>query len=123
MSEREIKRALMLDLSNGDTRLFNNPVGVAVFPDGSRVVYGLHPGSSDLIGYNTITITPDMVGRRVAVFTAIETKSRRGQTRANQANFIRAVREAGGIAGVARDVEDGRQLIHEFVKGASPCQK
>lgn len=26
------------------------------------------PGSSDLIGWHTVTITPDMVGKRVAIF-------------------------------------------------------
>jgi hypothetical protein len=41
-------------------------------------------GSADLIGYRTITITPDMVGQQVAVFTSIEVKTPTGRIRPEQ---------------------------------------
>ncbi len=70
------------------------------------VAYGVcNPGGSDLIGWKSIEITPDMVGKRVAVFVAIETKvGRRGAT-AEQDNFLAQVSAAGGIAVLSRDVD------------------
>ena len=35
---------------------------------------GMGVGSSDLIGVTRITVTPEMVGKTVAVFTAVEVK-------------------------------------------------
>ena len=73
--------------------------------------YGLQPGSSDLIGWRTITITPQMVGQRVAVFASIEVKSTTGRVRQEQQQWLDAVQAAGGIAGVARSVEDAEALL------------
>lgn len=115
MSERNIKAAIRLALCAGDTRLFNNPVGVAIYPDGaggaSRVPYGLVPGASDLVGWHSVTITPQMVGQRVAIFAAVETKAPRGHKRAAQRQFIDAVLQAGGRAGFARSVDEAVKII------------
>jgi len=91
-------------------RLFRNNVGVGIFRnrDGTerRVAYGLAPGSSDLVGWTSITVRPEHVGQRLAVFTALEVKTLRGgKGRENQQNFIAAVRDAGGIADIVRDPE------------------
>lgn len=75
---------------------------------------GLCPGSSDLIGWNSVIITPDMVGKKVAVFTAIEDKSKADNTRANQDNFLNRVREAGGCCGVARDADQAIEIIKNY---------
>jgi hypothetical protein len=64
---------------------------------------GLHKGSSDLIGWKTVEITPDMVGQHVAIFTAVEVKTGSGRTTAEQEQFLQAVRAAGGIGVVMRD--------------------
>jgi len=83
-------------------RLFRNNVGVAVHRDKNgnehTVRYGLCVGSSDLIGWTTISVTPEMVGKNVAVFTALEGKRGRDQLKAEQSRFLQAVRNAGGIA-------------------------
>lgn len=94
-------------------RLFRNNVGTALYPDGSRVRYGLCPGSSDLIGWRSVTVTPDMVGKPVAVFTAIEVKRSHGHARkqAGQQPFVDAVRAAGGIAGFARSEAEAAALL------------
>lgn len=110
--ERTVLARILLDLGGRPgLRLFRNNCGVALHADGSRVVYGLHPGSSDLIGITTLTITPDMVGRRVGVFTAIEAKTDVGRLKPEQRTFIDFVRAAGGIAGVARSPEDAAALV------------
>ena len=74
------------------------------------VRYGLQPGSSDLIGWRTVTITPEMVGQQVAVFTSIEVKTPTGRLRPEQKLWLSAVQAAGGIAGVARSVEDALRI-------------
>lgn len=63
---------------------------------------GLVTGGSDMIGWTTVEITAEMVGRRVAVFTALELKTGRAKATEEQQNFIDRVRKAGGFAGVAR---------------------
>ena len=107
------QRRIMLAHSRDDTRLFRNNVGVATYPDGEKVAYGLCPGSSDLIGWRTVAVTPDMVGKRVAVFAAIEAKTESGRLTLKQRNFLDAVRAAGGIAGVARTVEEAAEVLRQ----------
>ena len=72
-------------------------------------------GTSDLIGWTPMRVTADMVGRQVAVFTAIETKkSKGGRTSDDQINFIEQVIKAGGIAGVANSPEAARQIVQDY---------
>lgn len=103
-------------------RLFRNNVGVATFPGGQTVKYGLCVGSSDLIGWTPITITPDMVGRTVAVFTAFETKRAVKAKKATpkQINFVEHVRAAGGIAGVINDPKLVQECITDYIDGVQP---
>ena len=80
-----------------------------------RVTYGLCTGSSDLIGWTPITITPDMVGKKIAVFTAVEVKlDKNGKYQATkeQKQFISVVRNNGGFAGVADCKKDLEDIIH-----------
>ncbi|MGZ8158379.1 MAG: VRR-NUC domain-containing protein [Methylobacter sp.] len=91
-------------------RLFRNNVGQAETSDGSVIQYGLCRGSSDLVGWKTVEITPDMVGQRVAIFTAIEIKTAKGRMSELQQNFINRVQLDGGISGVARSIEDAEAL-------------
>ena len=73
--------------------------------------FGLCKGSADLIGWTTRTITPEMVGTQVAVFTSIEVKTATGRLRPEQRQWLDAVQAAGGVAGVARSVEDAQVLL------------
>jgi hypothetical protein len=97
--------------SRAGATLFRNNVGVARFPDGSAVRYGLHVGSSDLIGFTPVVITADMIGNQLAVFTAIEVKTSTGRLTVEQQHFIDVVRSAGGIAGVARSEAEAITLL------------
>lgn len=91
-------------------RLHRNNTGVLRDQHGRPVQFGLAKGSSDLIGWTTRTITPEMVGQRIAVFTSIEVKTATGRLRPEQRQWLDAVQAAGGIAGVARSVEDATRL-------------
>ena len=73
--------------------------------------FGLCKGSADLIGWRTVTVTPEMVGQQVAVFTSIEVKAASGRLRPEQRQWLDAVQAAGGIGGVARSVDDARALL------------
>jgi hypothetical protein len=90
--------------------LYRNNTGTLRDANGRPVQFGLCKGSADLIGWTTRTITPDMVGQQVAVFTSIEVKSATGRLRPEQRQWLEAVQAAGGIAGVARSVEDAARL-------------
>lgn len=111
--ETKIQRAIMIALSEAGCLVFRNEtsgawVGKVAHKTGQQVTldcakmikFGLAIGSSDLIG-----ITPD--GR----FLAVEVKTPKGRPTKEQLNFIEQVRNAGGIAGIARSVEDALDLL------------
>lgn len=100
--------------SRPDTRLFRNNVGLFYTRKGTPIRCGLIKGSSDQIGWRTVTITPAMVGRRIAVFAALEVKAPGGVVSAEQGNFIDQVRLAGGIAGAAWTPEQAREILDAF---------
>ena len=105
MIESELQRRIMVAMSNAGARVFRNQVGQYPLQDGRVLRSGLCVGSSDLIGWHSVEITPDMIGRRVAVFTAVEVKGQHGRLSGPQQIFLNAVRSAGGIAVEARDVD------------------
>ena len=111
--ETDLQQRIRLALgTHPDARLFRNQVGSLPDPRTGRLVtFGLAKGSADLIGWRTITITPDMVGQRIAVFTSIEVKTERGRIRPEQQAWLGCVQAAGGIGGVARSVADALTIV------------
>lgn len=123
MKETNIVRDILLSIPR-TARLFRNNVGTGwvgrivhqtpqrITLDFPRPLHaGLCAGSSDLIGWQTITITPEMVGKQIAVFTAIEVKTATGKPTPEQLNFIEIVRKSGGIAGISTDPESAKKII------------
>ena len=125
MAEKNIQSKILLGLgSRPDVRLFRNNVGNGfvgnVFEESRgcitlinprRIQFGLCVGSSDLIGYKSITITPAMVGRRVAVFLSPEVKQPKKKPTPAQDDWRTAVLHFGGISGVVRSVDDAQTLV------------
>ena len=109
-SEQSIQQHIRLTCSAGATRLFRNNTGTLRDQHGRPVSFGLARGSADLIGWTIRTVTPDMVGQQVAVFTSIEVKTPTGRVKPEQQQWLDAVQAAGGIAGVARSVEDALRI-------------
>ena len=109
-SEQTIQQEIRIACSNGDTRLFRNNTGTLKDQHGRPVSFGLCKGSADLIGWKRVMVTPDMVGQQVAVFLSIEVKTPTGRIRPEQQAWLETVQAAGGIAGVARSVEDAQRL-------------
>ncbi len=85
--------------------------GNVIIADARALHAGLCEGSSDLIGWTTVEITPDMVGKKIAVFTAIEVKAEGGRVSPKQRNFLDVVKQSGGIAGIASSPEGALHFI------------
>ena len=110
-SEQTIQQHIRLACSTGNCRLFRNNTGTLRDQHGRPVQFGLCKGSGDLIGWTTRTVTPDMVGTTIAVFTSVEVKAPTGRIRPEQQQWLETVQAAGGIAGVARSVADAEVLL------------
>lgn len=97
------------------TPLFRNLVGRFQTRDGGWVNAGLGKGSSDLIGWTPVIVTKEMVGRRVAIFTAIEVKMPGAYTNPKrlleQWAFLAAVRKDGGFSGLADSPEKAKEIV------------
>lgn len=88
--------------------------GERVIMDPRPLHAGLIKGSGDGIGWRTVTITPEMVGREMAQFVSVETKTASGRVREEQELWARNVAQAGGCAVIARSavqaVDELRQV-------------
>ena len=131
-SEAELLARIHLELGGRpDMRLFRNNIGKAwvgsgkavrsgggVFlPHGRQYQFGLPPGSSDLIGLRAVTVTPEMVGQTVGLFAAVEVKSETGRLRREQQAFLATVQRFGGLAGVARSVDEALGVVGRETTG------
>jgi hypothetical protein len=125
-AETNLVRRIMLALGRiSHVRLFRNNVGTGwvgksttmpgrgiLISDPRRLDAGLIEGSSDLIGWTSVEITPEMVGKTVAIFTGIEVKTMVGTMSGKQLNFMNQLRTAGGIVGVVRSPEEALKLLN-----------
>ena len=114
-SEARVQSLIRLEAPLYDVTLWRNNVGVLLDATGRPVRYGLANDSralnevlksSDLIGWRPVTVTPDMVGRRLALFVSRECKP--GGWRFSgtprevaQRAWIDLVNQAGGDAAFA----------------------
>lgn len=127
MKEGNVIDRVMLEISKLKCRLFRNNTGMGwsgellrkkegtVTLGNARPLHaGLVKGSSDLIGWTTVTVTPEMVGKEVAVFTAMEVKTGKLSPTKEQANFLQRVNDAGGIAGVAHSPEEAAGILKKY---------
>ena len=122
--ESNITKEIQLIAGKSKATLFRNNTGMGwlgvqmhykpgfvLLKDARPLHAGLTKGGSDLIGWKSITVTPEMVGKKIAVFAAIEVKSLKGKPSIDQVNFIQQVRASGGIAGIARSAEDAQNIL------------
>jgi hypothetical protein len=105
-TESMIQRALLVKGNTGGRRLFRNNVGTATTKDGRHISFGLQAGSGDLIGWEQIEITPEMVGDKIARFLSVEVKSEKGRASEKQKNWAEVVNKCGGRAIIIKSIED-----------------
>ena len=128
MSEHITQQQILLAHGSGSVRLWRNNVGTGwagqatkvtagnrqaiaaglrpgdvVIRQGRPLHAGLCVGSSDLIGYRVVD--------RVAQFVALEVKSATGRPTAQQVQFLDHINAVGGLAGIARSVDDAAAIL------------
>jgi len=113
MREQDLMLTIMVALTEAGCTVWRNNTGKAyqghiikragtqvTIGDARLVSFGLCVGSADIIG-----ISPG--GR----FLAVEVKAPKGVTSFEQQRFIDHVNKTGGIAGVARSVDEAVSLV------------
>ena len=126
MREAPVSQHAILYASQLGVLTQRNNVGACVDSTGRMIRYGLlneskkqndEIKSSDHICITPVTITPEMVGMRIGVYTALETKhsdwhltpgDKRGQA---QQAYHQLVKVYGGYAGFVTCNADVRQII------------
>lgn len=100
-------------------RGFRNTVGSYKTKDG-YIQYGLGPKTSDIVGWVSTVITPEMVGTKVAIFLAIECKEggwnhnkKLNAHEQAQKNFLDIVKQSGGRSGFATSTQDVEDIMND----------
>lgn len=105
-TEANIQNDILIALSGAGCVVWRQNTGAYKCSKTGRLIrYGLCVGSSDIIG-----IAPG------GLFLAVEVKKVGGAVRKGQPEFISAVRKAGGLAGIARSVEDALAIVRGEIR-------
>lgn len=128
MQEHDIQNLIRLHISKyGLATLFRGNVGQAFTgnkndiikkTDGTVVIKnartfrsGLPVGWPDLFGFRLIEITPDMVGKEMPIFCAIEVKKPGKHPTEVQENCLSYLKNNGCLAGVATSSEEAEKIL------------
>lgn len=76
-----------------------------------HIDFGLVEGSGDTIGWKSVKITADMVGKAIAQFVSIEYKTTKGRPSKAQLIWHDNVSRAGGLTGFARCDDDVSRIL------------
>lgn len=76
-------------------------------------IQGAPKGTSDLIGCRTVTVTPEMVGKQVGIFVALEVKKPGESPRPEQLNYLDVMRRRGAITGWARSPDEALRILED----------
>lgn len=126
MNEAAAQSQVRLMAAQRGITLWRNQSGACYDDTGRLIRYGLANDSaqlnkrlksSDLIGITPMVVLPQHVGLIIGVFTAVEMKHPGWRGVSNdrekaQAEFIRVVRDKGGLAGFITGVEDYDRQVH-----------
>ena len=130
-SESATSKTCELMSAKYGARIWRNNSGATKDENGRMIRYGLGNTSSrinavmkssDYIGFIPVTITPDMVGKRIAQFMALEMKKpgwkllpsdKRGQA---QAAFGSIVANGGGVFSFISAPQQFEELLNEKCK-------
>jgi len=68
----------------------------AIIIKNARPFHGMPEGWPDLTGWETVVITPDMVGQKIAVFSVVEVKTGSTKLSKKQNQFKELILKMGG---------------------------
>lgn len=115
-SEFNLMKQIMVALSENGCTVWRSNTGQAyqgrvihragdqvTLADSRSIVFGLCVGSSDIIG----------IRNSDGKFIAVEVKTSSGRVSAEQQRFIFQVQLNGGLAGIARSVDDAINIINK----------
>lgn len=123
-SETNIVRQCLERASKLGHRLWRQQVGTGwigkarKLDDGYVIIQNARPfhagfeGLLDTGGFTLVTVTPEMVGKKIPLFTEIEVKTKTGAVRDAQRKRISYIRSVGGYAGIARCADDVDRIIN-----------
>lgn len=95
-TEKNIQNScLILASQQSDTLIFRQHVGTFWTMDKKRTVKIGVPGFSDALMLSGVTVTPDMVGKKICIASFPEFKTRKGRASEDQKNFQVAVEKLG----------------------------
>lgn len=125
--ESTVQQEIQIQAMHHGCTLMRNNSGACIDSTGRLVRYGLgniskkhsdKSKSSDLVGITKVVITPDMVGKTLGVFTAIEVKKEAWNENKKldaretaQNNFMTWVKSMGGFAGFAASVNKLEDIL------------
>lgn len=127
MYESTNQNQIRLSAAKQGVTLWRNNNGAFEDKNGRWVRYGLaneskkiskHIKSSDLIGVKPVIVTPEMIGKIIGVFTAVEVKSSNWRYNPNdertiaQQNYINVVWQNGGLGGFAWDDASLNKILY-----------
>lgn len=96
-----VPKAMSINVNKGDVVVYQARFFTA----------GLCKGSSDIIGFKSVVITPEMVGKTVAIFIAPEVKTATGKISPEQEAFINTVNRFGGIAAIVKSEAEAEEIF------------
>ena len=125
--ESVVQQEIQMEAMKYACTLMRNNSGACVDQTGRMIRYGLgHTSpkqefkSSDLIGITEVIVTPDMVGKKIGVFTAIEVKKESWDCQKKlddherkQNNFLEWVKSKGGIASFANSIDNLKDIFRK----------
>ena len=115
LKEKNIQNASLLAIgSDPDVLAMRLQSGIfRSMDDPSRIVKVGTPGVSDSIAIVKVVITPDMVGKTVAVCAAAEFKTLKGKQRDAQVRWEQAFQKRGGRYRLIRSPQQMKEFIDE----------
>ena len=117
--ETRIQNQAFIDVGQRDDVMIWRQVSATVraYSNPQQVLKIGQPGMADACMGVAVTITPDMVGKRVAILCQPEFKTARGKQRDAQEKWERAITAIGGIYRLIRSPDELLQMVEDVKNG------
>ena len=113
ISQKQLATLFRANVGNAWTgnQVERRPDGSVVIRDARPFTTGLPMGFPDLFGIKPITITPEMVGKKIAAFVFVEVKQPKKKPTKAQVHMIEFLKAHGAIGGIAHSQEEAEMIL------------